>query len=165
MRPIEGTADILALTGASAYLTYLYSQIDEVAAWTMVPYLGWLTFASYLAVSLSILNSKAVIRLISRRLALVISITGILPTKKLITPRKTSRHPRNTSTKLQNRRKVFELTEQPKGVSFYDISRYMIFLHHTSVTHHLHFSFLIHQSSDVVCILRFLPVHGSNFTS
>lgn len=56
MRPIEGTADILALTGASAYLTYLYSQIDEVAAWTMVPYLGWLSFASYLAVYTLILQ-------------------------------------------------------------------------------------------------------------
>lgn len=49
-RPIEGTIDILALTGTTAYLTYIYSGIDEVAAWTMVPYLGWLTFASYLSV-------------------------------------------------------------------------------------------------------------------
>lgn len=58
MRPIEGTADILALTGSSAYLTYLYSQIDEVAAWTMVPYLGWLTFASYLSVHIFILSIR-----------------------------------------------------------------------------------------------------------
>jgi benzodiazapine receptor len=56
-RPIEGTIDILALTGTTAYLTYIYSGIDEVAAWTMVPYLGWLTFASYLSVGIGYLNN------------------------------------------------------------------------------------------------------------
>ena len=49
-RPIEATVDIAALTGTTAYLTYIYSQIDSVAAWGFAPYLGWLTFATYLSV-------------------------------------------------------------------------------------------------------------------
>jgi len=50
-RPIEATADILALLGTTGYLTYIWSQVDSVAAWTMVPYMGWLCFATYLCVS------------------------------------------------------------------------------------------------------------------
>jgi benzodiazapine receptor len=50
-RPIEATADILALVGTTGYLTYIWSQVDEVAAWALVPYMGWLGFATYLCVS------------------------------------------------------------------------------------------------------------------
>ena len=50
-RPIEATVDTVALTGTVGYLTYIWSQIDPVAAWVMVPYLGWLSFATYLSVS------------------------------------------------------------------------------------------------------------------
>lgn len=57
MRPIEATVDILALTGVTGYLTYVWGQVDEVAAWALVPYLGWLTFASYLSVSATSSNS------------------------------------------------------------------------------------------------------------
>ncbi len=32
-RPIEATADIVALTGTVGYLTYIWSQVDTVAAW------------------------------------------------------------------------------------------------------------------------------------
>lgn len=32
-RPIEATADIVALTGTVGYLTYVWSQVDTVAAW------------------------------------------------------------------------------------------------------------------------------------
>lgn len=53
-RPIEATADIVALTGTTAYLTYIYSQIDSVAAWGLAPYLGWLSFATYLSVSVTL---------------------------------------------------------------------------------------------------------------
>jgi tryptophan-rich sensory protein len=49
-RPIEATVDILALGATAGYLTYVWSQVDEVAAWTMVPYLGWICFATYLCV-------------------------------------------------------------------------------------------------------------------
>lgn len=55
-RPVEATVDILTLTAANAYLTYLYSQIDTVSAWCQAPYLGWLSFATYLCVSISHLN-------------------------------------------------------------------------------------------------------------
>ena len=49
-RPVEATADIIALLGTAGYLTYVWSKVDEVAAWIMVPYLGWLAFATYLSV-------------------------------------------------------------------------------------------------------------------
>lgn len=50
-RPIEATADLVALLGVTGYLTYLWSGIDSAAAWAMVPYLGWLGYATYLSVS------------------------------------------------------------------------------------------------------------------
>lgn len=54
-RPIEATVDLLALGATAGYLTYVWSKVDKVAAWTMVPYLGWLCFATYLCVSLNVL--------------------------------------------------------------------------------------------------------------
>ena len=50
-RPIEATVDIVALTGVTGYLAYIWSQVDEVSTWALVPYLGWLSFATYLTVS------------------------------------------------------------------------------------------------------------------
>lgn len=55
-RPVEATVDIVTLGAANAYLTYLYSSVDTVSAWCQVPYLGWLSFATYLCVSISHLN-------------------------------------------------------------------------------------------------------------
>ena len=55
-RPIEATADIVLLTGTTAYLTYVWSQVDEVAAWCLAPYLGWLGFATYLSAGTGYLN-------------------------------------------------------------------------------------------------------------
>ncbi|KAI4200573.1 MAG: hypothetical protein LQ350_003820 [Teloschistes chrysophthalmus] len=52
-RPIEATVDIVALTGVTGYLTYIWSQVDTVAAWSLAPYLGWLSFATYLSVGSS----------------------------------------------------------------------------------------------------------------
>lgn len=54
-RPVEATVDILALGGTVSYLTYIWSQVDEVSAWIMAPYLGWLGFATYLCVCQSLL--------------------------------------------------------------------------------------------------------------
>ena len=56
-RPIEATVDIVALTGTVGYLTYIWGQVDEVAAWTMVPYLAWLSFATYLCAGCGYLNN------------------------------------------------------------------------------------------------------------
>ncbi|KAI9722716.1 MAG: hypothetical protein M1812_001647 [Candelaria pacifica] len=56
-RPIEATVDIIALTGVTGYLAYIWGQVDEVAGWALVPYLGWLGFATYLSASVGYLNN------------------------------------------------------------------------------------------------------------
>ncbi|MCJ1474312.1 hypothetical protein MMC13_002970 [Lambiella insularis] len=55
-RPIEATIDIIALTGVTGYLTYIWGQVDIVAGWSLVPYLGWLSFATYLSAGVGYLN-------------------------------------------------------------------------------------------------------------
>lgn len=55
-RPIESTVDIVALLGVNAYLTNLWWSVDRTAAWLMVPYLGWLSFATYLCAGAGYLN-------------------------------------------------------------------------------------------------------------
>ena len=54
--PIPASADIVALTGTVGYLTYIWSMVDETAAYCMAPYLGWLSFASYLCIGTGYLN-------------------------------------------------------------------------------------------------------------
>ncbi|KAK3675532.1 hypothetical protein LTR78_004615 [Recurvomyces mirabilis] len=56
-RPIEATIDIVALTGLTGYLTYVWGQVDEVAGYCLVPYLGWLSFATYLSAGCGYLNN------------------------------------------------------------------------------------------------------------
>lgn len=55
-RPIEATADIVALTGTVGYLAYIWGEVDEVAGWCLAPYLAWLGFATYLSVGCGYLN-------------------------------------------------------------------------------------------------------------
>ncbi|ATZ46831.1 hypothetical protein BCIN_02g01810 [Botrytis cinerea B05.10] len=55
-RPILATVDIVALTGTVSYLTYIWSQVDSVAAWALAPYVGWLGFATYLSAGVGYLN-------------------------------------------------------------------------------------------------------------
>lgn len=55
-RPIESTVDIVALLGVNVYLTKLWWDVDRTAAWMMVPYLGWLSFATYLCAGAGYLN-------------------------------------------------------------------------------------------------------------
>jgi benzodiazapine receptor len=55
-RPVAATLDITALLGLNVYLTYLWSSIDSVAAYCQIPYLGWLSYATYLCVGVSHLN-------------------------------------------------------------------------------------------------------------
>lgn len=52
----EAAVDIFALTGTVGYLAYTWSQIDDVSAYCLVPYLVWLGFASYLTVGVGYLN-------------------------------------------------------------------------------------------------------------
>jgi benzodiazapine receptor len=40
----------------AAYTTYLFSRIDKIAQWLMIPYLLWVLFATYLNIGLAILN-------------------------------------------------------------------------------------------------------------
>ncbi|KAF2426461.1 TspO/MBR-related protein [Tothia fuscella] len=55
-RPIEATADIVALLGINGYLAYVWSGVDSVASWALIPYLGWLGFAAYLSAGCGYLN-------------------------------------------------------------------------------------------------------------
>lgn len=56
-RPIEATVDIVALLGINGYLTYLWGSVDRVAGWCLAPYLGWLSFATYLCAGTGYLNN------------------------------------------------------------------------------------------------------------
>ncbi|KAF1959084.1 TspO/MBR-related protein [Byssothecium circinans] len=55
-RPIAAAVDILALGGTVGYLAYVWGQVDETCAWLLAPYLGWLTFATYLNIGVGYLN-------------------------------------------------------------------------------------------------------------
>lgn len=55
-RPIEATVDIVALLGLNGYLAYLWSAVDGVAGLCQLPYLGWLSFATYLCAGTGHLN-------------------------------------------------------------------------------------------------------------
>jgi benzodiazapine receptor len=50
-RPIAATADIVALTGVTGYMAYVWSKVDPMCGYLLVPYLFWLSFATYLTVS------------------------------------------------------------------------------------------------------------------
>jgi benzodiazapine receptor len=52
-KPIAATADIVALTGVTSYLAYVWGQVDPVCGYLLAPYLAWLSFATYLSVSVS----------------------------------------------------------------------------------------------------------------
>lgn len=49
-RPVEAAVDIVTLLGTTSYLTYVWSKVDDVSAYLLVPYLAWVGFATYLNV-------------------------------------------------------------------------------------------------------------------
>ncbi|KAI0465810.1 TspO/MBR-related protein [Xylaria cf. heliscus] len=55
-RPALALADIVSLVSLNGYLAYLYFGVDNVAGWCMVPYLTWLSFATYLNAGVGYLN-------------------------------------------------------------------------------------------------------------
>ncbi|KAF3928219.1 hypothetical protein AA313_de0206968 [Arthrobotrys entomopaga] len=56
-KPAWAVVDILALGVNLAALTYNYFTMgDEVAGWCMVPYLAWVSFATYLNIGVGVLN-------------------------------------------------------------------------------------------------------------
>ncbi|PHH74482.1 hypothetical protein CDD80_3062 [Ophiocordyceps camponoti-rufipedis] len=56
-RPVEATIDIVTLLGLNGYLAYLWHSVDHVAGLCQVPYLGWLSFATYLCAGAGYLNN------------------------------------------------------------------------------------------------------------
>ncbi|CRJ85794.1 hypothetical protein BN1708_009178 [Verticillium longisporum] len=56
-RPAEATADIVSLLGVNAYLAYIWGQVDRTAGLLQLPYLGWLSFATYLCAGAGYLNN------------------------------------------------------------------------------------------------------------
>ncbi|PHH61283.1 hypothetical protein CDD81_513 [Ophiocordyceps australis] len=56
-RPVEATVDIVTLLGLNGYLAYVWSSIDQVAGMCQVPYLAWLSFATYLCAGTGYLNN------------------------------------------------------------------------------------------------------------
>ncbi|KYK55596.1 translocator protein [Drechmeria coniospora] len=56
-RPVEATIDILALLGVNVYLTRVWGSVDKVAGLCQIPYLAWLSFATYLCAGAGHLNS------------------------------------------------------------------------------------------------------------
>ena len=50
-RPVLASIDIVALTGVTGYMTYLWGKVDKVAGYALAPYCAWLGLATYLCVS------------------------------------------------------------------------------------------------------------------
>ncbi|CAK7263754.1 hypothetical protein SEPCBS57363_000730 [Sporothrix epigloea] len=57
-RPVEATIDSVALLGINSYLAALWltNPSTKVAGWCMVPYVAWLSFATYLCAGAGYLN-------------------------------------------------------------------------------------------------------------
>lgn len=54
--PEAGVAAIVLLLGMVAVLTLWFARVDRFAAYLMVPYLVWVSFATYLNVAIALLN-------------------------------------------------------------------------------------------------------------
>lgn len=52
-----GFRQILTDKGVTGYLTYLWGSVDTIAGLALVPYLGWLGFATYLSAGVGYLNN------------------------------------------------------------------------------------------------------------
>jgi benzodiazapine receptor len=55
-KPVLSLVDIALQAGMAVGLAYNYYRIDDVAPWLVVPYLGWLGYASYLNFGVGYLN-------------------------------------------------------------------------------------------------------------
>lgn len=55
-RPVEALVDIVALTGSVTYLASIWYNVDRTAAYCLIPYIGWLGFATYLTAGTGYLN-------------------------------------------------------------------------------------------------------------
>lgn len=55
-KPVAGLIDIATLTGMVYYLAYLWKEVDSTATYLLVPYMAWLSFATYLCAGQGYLN-------------------------------------------------------------------------------------------------------------
>lgn len=55
-KPLTALVDLLAVGGSVLALANKYRKIDDVSFWLLVPYLGWLGFATYLNFGVGYLN-------------------------------------------------------------------------------------------------------------
>lgn len=55
-RPVEALVDTVALLGVNGYLAYTWGQVDSVSGLLLLPYLGWLGYATYLCAGAGYLN-------------------------------------------------------------------------------------------------------------
>ena len=55
-QPVAGVVDIFALDASVIYLAYIWSKVDVVSSYCLLPYVGWLSFATYLSLGLGHLN-------------------------------------------------------------------------------------------------------------
>lgn len=56
-KPALALADIVALTANVGTLAALWSQWDKTSAYLMVPYLAWLSFATYITAGAGVMNN------------------------------------------------------------------------------------------------------------
>lgn len=55
-KPVAALVDVAVLTGSVGYLTWIWKDVDMVASYCMLPYVAWLSFATYLTASTGYLN-------------------------------------------------------------------------------------------------------------
>ncbi|KAH6690444.1 benzodiazepine receptor family protein [Plectosphaerella plurivora] len=56
-RPVLAVADIATLLGLNTYLAYTWGQVDRTTGLLQIPYLCWLSFATYLCAGAGYLNN------------------------------------------------------------------------------------------------------------
>lgn len=66
-KPALALADIVALTVNVGSLAMLWAKWDPTAAYLMVPYLAWLSFATYITAGVGVLNNWDISKLEGKR--------------------------------------------------------------------------------------------------
>lgn len=56
-RAVEGFINIVALTSTVMYMTYVWAGVDDIAVSCLLPYIAWLSFATYLSAGQGYLNN------------------------------------------------------------------------------------------------------------
>lgn len=66
-KPVAGLIDIATLTGLVYYLAYLWNGVDPTASYLLLPYMAWLSFATYLCAGQGYLNGWNFKKAVERR--------------------------------------------------------------------------------------------------